>query len=74
MIASNLAEAVSEEVDGAALPGGAAEDPGDRGLEAGVGVGNDQLNADQAACDEAAQEVCPVSRPGVGGDSVSWFP
>ncbi len=43
----------------AALPWRAAEDTSDRGIKAGVGVGDDELDADQAAGDEAAQELRP---------------
>jgi hypothetical protein len=39
----DVAEHVTQEMDGAALPP-AAEHLADRGLEAGVGVGNDQLH------------------------------
>ena len=57
-------EAVAQEVDGAALPG-AAEDLRDRGLQAGVRVGDGQLDADQAALDQASEEVGP-ERLGLG--------
>ena len=61
---AGVAEAVSEEVHGAALPG-AAEDLGDRGLQAGVGVGDGELDADQAARDQAREELGP-ERLGLG--------
>ena len=59
-----MAQGVTEEVDGAALPWG-AEHLGDRGLEALVGVGDDQLDAGQAATDQRAQELAP-ERLGLG--------
>ena len=59
-----MAEAVAQEVHGAALPG-AAEHLRDRGLQPGVGVGDRELDADQAALDQAAQEVGP-ERLGLG--------
>ena len=42
----------------AALPG-RAEDLRERGLQSGVGVADGQLDADQAARDQAAQNVAP---------------
>src|SRR6266536_5274629 len=45
-------------MDAAALPG-AAEHLADRLLQAGVGVGDDQLDAAEAALDERAQEAAP---------------
>ena len=59
-----MAERLAQEVDAAALPG-AAEHLADRLLEAGVGVGDDQLHAGEAALDEAAQEAAP-ERFGLG--------
>jgi hypothetical protein len=53
-----VAEHVSEEVHGAALPGH-AEHLADRGLEALMGVGDAQQHAAEAAGDEAAEEVAP---------------
>ena len=44
---------------------GAAEHLGDRRLQAGVGVGDGQLHAGQAAGDQAAQELAP-ERLGLG--------
>jgi hypothetical protein len=43
-------------VDGAALPG-AAQDFGDRRLQAGVRVADRELDADQAVRDEAVQNA-----------------
>ena len=48
MVAPGVAEAVPEEVHGAALPG-ATEDLRDRGLQAGVRVVDREPDADQAA-------------------------
>jgi hypothetical protein len=64
-------EHVSDEVDSTALPAGAGHDGGDGGLEAGVGVGDDQLDAGEPAGLERAQEavqkapssLSPTSRP-----------
>jgi hypothetical protein len=64
LVPAGVAEAVSEEVDGAALPG-AAEDLGDRGLQPGVRVTDGELHADQPAGDQAAQELRP-ERFGLG--------
>ena len=64
LVLAGVAEAVPEEVHGAALPG-AAQEAGDRGLEPLVGVGDDQLHAAQAARDQRAQEVGP-ERLGLG--------
>ena len=64
LVLAGVAEAVAQEVHGAALPG-AAEDLRDRGLQAGVGVGDRQLDTDQAALDEASEEVGP-ERLGLG--------
>lgn len=49
---------VTHEVDAAALPGG-DEDLAGRGLEAFMGVGNNQLDAAPAAAGELAQERGP---------------
>ena len=64
LVLAGVPEAVAEEVDGAALPG-AAEDLGDRGLQAGVRVADRELDADQAALDQAAEELGP-ERLGLG--------
>ena len=48
LVLAGVSEAVSEEVDGAALPA-AAEDLGDRGVQASVSVGDRDLDADQPA-------------------------
>jgi hypothetical protein len=49
LVLAGVAETVPEEVDGAALPA-AAEDLGDRGLQAGVRVADGELDADQGFC------------------------
>ena len=64
LVLAGVAEAVAQEVHGAALPG-AAEDLGDRRLQPGVRVGDRELDADQAALDQAAEEVGP-ERLGLG--------
>ena len=51
-----MRQGIAHEVNAAALPGG-ADDAGDRGREALVGIGDDQLHARQAALDQALQEV-----------------
>jgi hypothetical protein len=61
---AGVPEAVSEEVDGAALPG-AAEHLRDRGLQPAVGVGDRELHADQPALDQTSQEAGP-ERLGLG--------
>ena len=53
-----MGEHVAHEVHAAALPGG-VQHLGDGGLQALVGVGDDQLDAAQAAPRELAQEVGP---------------
>jgi hypothetical protein len=53
-----MGERVAHEVDAAALPGG-AEHARDGGLDAFVGVGDDKLDAAQAAAGESAQERRP---------------
>jgi hypothetical protein len=68
LIAAGVPEAVSEEVHGAALPR-RAEDLGDGVLQALVGVGNDQLHADQAARDQGPEEIGP-ERLGLRGADV----
>src|SRR4051794_16815943 len=59
-----MAQAIPEEVHGAALPA-AAEDLRDRGLQPGVRVGDRQLHADQAAFDQAPEKAGP-ERLGLG--------
>jgi hypothetical protein len=54
----DVAEHVAQEMDGAALPG-AAQHLGDRGLEAGVGVGDAQPHPLQAPGPQAAEELPP---------------
>jgi hypothetical protein len=58
LIAAGMAEAVAQEVHGAALPR-RAEGLGDRVLQPLVSVGDDQLHADQAAGDQAPDELRP---------------
>src|SRR5262249_28073769 len=53
-----MAERLAQEVNRAALPW-TLERLCDRGLEAGVRVGDDQLHAGQTARDEAAEEAAP---------------
>ena len=60
LLAAGVAEAVPEEVDGAALPG-TAEDLGDRGLEPRVGVGDRKLHSHEPSGHERAQELAPES-------------
>jgi hypothetical protein len=55
----DLGQHVAQEVHPAALPGRALQHGGDRGLEPGVGVGDDQLDAVQAAGAQVAQELGP---------------
>jgi hypothetical protein len=55
---ADVAEHVAQEVHGAALPR-AAQHLGDRGLEAGVGVGDGELDALQPTNPQAAQELAP---------------
>jgi hypothetical protein len=56
--ASEVAEHVAQEVDGAALPA-TAQHLRDRGLEAGMGVGDAQLDAVQPTGPQASQERPP---------------
>jgi hypothetical protein len=56
LIATRVAEAVAQEVHGAALPR-CAEGLGDRVLEPLVGVADDQLHPDQAARNELSEEL-----------------
>ena len=58
LILARMAEAVAEEVDRAALPG-AAQDLRDRRLQPRVRVADRELHADQAACDQASEELGP---------------
>ena len=55
---AGMRQHVAHEVDAAALPGG-AEHLGDGGLDALMGVGDDQLDAAQAAARQLAQELRP---------------
>jgi hypothetical protein len=64
LVFAGVPEAVAEEVHGAALPG-APEDLGDRRLQAGMGVGDGELNADQAALDQSSEKGGP-ERLGLG--------
>jgi hypothetical protein len=64
LILASVPQAITQEVDGAALPG-AAQDLGDRRLQAGVRIRDRELDADQAALDQAAQELGP-KRLGLG--------
>ena len=57
-LAAGMGQDIAHEVDAAALPGG-AEHLGDRGLDAFVSVGDDQLDASEAAPGELAQEGGP---------------
>jgi hypothetical protein len=68
LVAAGVAEAVPEEVHGAALPG-TAEHLRDRRLEPLVGVGDDELHAAQAARDERACDLAPEGL-GLGGADV----
>ncbi|MBA3262490.1 MAG: hypothetical protein H0T69_08495 [Thermoleophilaceae bacterium] len=58
LVLARVPEAVSEEVDGAALPG-RAEHLRQGGLEARVGVRDGELDPNQAAGDQRAQELTP---------------
>jgi hypothetical protein len=60
LILAGVAEAVPEEVDGAALPGH-RDHLGDRRLQALVGIGDGELHAHQATGDEPTQELGPES-------------
>src|SRR3954453_1461588 len=64
LVAAHVAAQVSEEVHGAALPR-RAEDLRERRLQSRVRVGDGELDADQAARDERAQELAP-ERLGLG--------
>ena len=64
LVAAGMPQTVPEEVHGAALPW-RSEHLGQRRLEAGVGIGDRQLHPDQAAGDQAAQELAP-ERLGLG--------
>ena len=73
LVLARAAEAVPEEVHGAALPG-AAEHLGQRRLEPWVGVRDGELDPDQAPGDERAQELGPeglgLGRPDVEADDL----
>ena len=58
LVLAGVAAQVAQEVHGAALPR-RAEHLRQRRLQAGVRVADGQLHADQAARDEAAQELAP---------------
>jgi hypothetical protein len=81
LVFAGVPEAVSEEVDGAALPG-AREDLGDRRLQAAVGVADRQLDADQTALDQPSEEgrpeasvsASPTSIERISRRPVSWTP
>ena len=64
LVLARVPEAVAQEVDGAALPA-AAEDLRDRRLQPGVRVADRELDAGQAALDEASEELGP-ERLGLG--------
>jgi hypothetical protein len=69
-----MGEHVAHEVNSAALPGG-AENPGDGGLDALVSIGDDELDAGQAAAFELAQELGPEEpAPAKAGVSASDGP
>ena len=57
------------------MPGG-AHDAADRGLEALVRIGDDQLHAPQAAADKALEERAPeglgFTRPNVQADNLAF--
>jgi hypothetical protein len=53
-----MCQGVAHEVDAAALPSG-VEDLGDGGFQPLIGVGDNQLDAAQAAPRQLAQEVEP---------------
>ena len=58
LILAHVPERLAQEGHRAGLPG-AVERLRDRRLQPGVGVGDDQLDAGQAAGDQAAQEAAP---------------
>ena len=64
LVLARMAQAITQKMHGAALPG-APEDLRDRGLQAGVRVTDGELHADQAARDEASEELSP-ERLGLG--------
>jgi hypothetical protein len=64
LVAAGVAETIAQEVHRAALPG-AAKDLGDRGLQARMRVRDGELDADQAALDQASEKVGP-ERLGLG--------
>ncbi len=55
----DLSEEVLDEVGAAALPGAAGKDGGDGRLQTGMGIGDRELDAVQAAGDQRAQEAEP---------------
>jgi hypothetical protein len=59
LIAARVAQAVTQEVNGAALPS-AAQDPCDRGLQAGRERRRSRAARRQAALDEPSERGCPV--------------
>ncbi len=58
LVLAHVPERLAQEVHAAALPG-AAKHLRERLLQAGVGVGDDEFDAAQAALDERAQEAAP---------------
>ena len=54
-----LGQGVAHEMDPAPLPCGALQDPADRGDETAVGVGDDELDAGQAAFAQIGEELGP---------------
>jgi hypothetical protein len=58
LVLAGVTEAVAREVDRAARPS-AAQDLRDRGLQAGMRVAERELDANQAALDQTAQEARP---------------
>src|SRR4051794_462269 len=64
LVFAGMPEAVTQEMHGAALPR-AAQDLGDRGLQAGVRVADGELDAEQAALDQAPEKARP-ERLGLG--------
>jgi hypothetical protein len=55
----DLGQDVAQEVHAAALPGRAEQHGGDRGLQSGVGVGDDQLNSGEPARLQRSEEGGP---------------
>jgi hypothetical protein len=76
LVLAGVPEAVSEEVNGAALPA-AAQDLGDRRLRPGMGVRDGQLDADQPAGDQALRKSvqnASVSASPTSIERISWRP